>query len=114
LLFNKLLVTRDSVSAGDDFDAPHRQTFNFSSPLSIEGAISSILASNYLASIAGGKAAWVVTVNGSPIAVVAQQWSGPRYIESIGRLKHDATPTLHFTYRAQNDPDQIFARLTNG
>ncbi len=69
----KIHVTRDSVAAGDDCDAPHHREFSFPDTTTIEDAINQINKSGYLASIMGGCATWSAA-SGFPIAVMAQQW----------------------------------------
>lgn len=113
-----IYVTRDSVAAGDDANAPHARTFTFDDSISIEGAIERIVAEGYLARIGGGRATWSV-VSGTPIAVVAQQWQGPRNVSwkalDKGTLQtRNDVIGLHFNYHAQLDPDlvlQVLQRL---
>ena len=106
-----ILITRDSVAAGDDIEAPHERTLSFPDGMSLEEIIGKVSSSGYLASITGGKATWSV-VSRAPLAVVAQQWSKPRLLvwrpQSISALrsKH-GIPHLHFNYHAQQDPEVV-------
>ena len=105
----RLKMTRDSVCAGDDCDAPHHKTIDFEPAIGILDAVRAAVASNYLASIAGGKASWVAFLDGEPIAVVAQQWSQPRFLLSARHGSGKAEAALHFSYRAQSDPNEIYS-----
>lgn len=110
-----IYVTRDSVAAGDDVDAPHAKTFATPQPLSLDQAVRLIVSSNYLPSIAGGLATWSVA-SGIPIAVVAQQWKEPRMLFLTGGEKTlDRSANLlrlHFSYFAQREPDVVVDVLT--
>ena len=75
----KIHLTRDSVCAGDDVDAPHTRTMSFADEMPLDSVVDEISRSGYLASIVGGKATWSV-VAGQPIAVIAQQWSQPKFL----------------------------------
>ncbi|MBF9069091.1 hypothetical protein [Streptacidiphilus fuscans] len=112
----KVHLTRDSVAMGDDADAPHGATRDLPAEMSAGEAITSVVKSDYLASIAGGKASWVLTCAGSSIAVVAQQWERPRFITpqgvSLSSLAvEDGSIHWHFRYLAQRDPGVIFEEL---
>lgn len=111
----KIRVTRDSVAAGDDMDAPHTKIISLSDSAAVEDMISAICASGYLATIQGGKATWSV-VSGFPIAVVAQQWQNPRFLPcqplDTSKLQFkDGVVGIHFNYHAQQDPDVVFEVL---
>jgi len=67
----QVFLTRDSVAAGDDVDAPHDMTITVPDGSSIEAIVATVAKSGYLASIRGGKATWVATSK-IPLAVVAQ------------------------------------------
>lgn len=98
-------LTRDSVAAGDDGDAPHHQSLHLPDDASLDDAVSAALARNYLASIAGGKATWLVVADGTVSAVVAQQWAQPRWLADTRR---PAPATIHFRYLSQRDPDEVY------
>ncbi|RLV04552.1 hypothetical protein CTZ27_11595 [Streptomyces griseocarneus] len=112
----KVHLTRDSVAMGDDADAPHADTRDLPDDISLREAVASVIKSGYLAPIAGGKATWILTSAGDPIAVVAQQWEGPRLLAS-----GDSTPASfaadhrvvhwHFRYLAQRDPEAVYEEL---
>jgi hypothetical protein len=104
-------VTRDSVAAGDDIDAPHTRLFSFADSMTMLQLVSAIAAQGYLASIRGGKATWSA-VSGVPLAVVAQQWSEPRAIPwampALSELDwRDGVLCVHFNYHVQLDPDVV-------
>jgi hypothetical protein len=108
-------VTRDSVAAGDDIDAPHTRSFSFPDSLSMLQLVSAIVAERYLASIIGNKATWSV-VSGIPLAVVAQQWSTPRAIGWPEPVLSDldwreGVLCVHFNYHTQLDPEFVLQVL---
>jgi hypothetical protein len=111
----KIHLTRDSVCAADDVDAPHTRTMSFADEMPLDSVIDEISRSGYLASIVGGKATWSV-VAGQPIAVIAQQWSQPKFLPdhatNLSLLKGaDGVTRVHFRYHVQDDPNTVFATL---
>lgn len=106
----RLELTRDGVCAGDDADTPHPRTVVPPSPLTLDEAIATIGASDYLARIFGGKATWVAYLGERPIAVVAQEWRAPEMLAHEQPVP-TGTVRLHFAYRAQADPHEVLARL---
>ena len=111
----QLFVTRDSVCAGDDGDAPHPRTYSSSASATPAQAVDTVLAARYLPSIAGGMATWVAA-SAVPLAVIAQQWPAPRWLplSSRDRQRLDCSGgllRLHFSYLAQQDPAQVLATL---
>lgn len=110
-----LYVTRESVAAGDDVDAPHARTFAIPDAPPLDAALATVLAARYLPSISGGLATWSVTSN-IPLAVIAQQWSAPRmlFLTSRDLEALDRAPgmlRLHFNYHAQIDPEIVLEVL---
>jgi hypothetical protein len=110
-----LYVTRESVAAGDDIDAPHARTFALAPGASLETAVAVVLSAGYLPSISGGLATWSV-VSGIPLAVVAQQWPAPRMLFHIASElealdRHSGVLRLHFNYHAQLDPEIVLEVL---
>jgi hypothetical protein len=108
----QLIVSRDSVCAGDDGDAPHHRRFALGAGASVEDALAAVAAARYLPSIAGGMATWSAA-SGIPLAVLAQQWPAPRLLPQFAHQRHrldrdDACLRLHFSYYAQRDPEQVF------
>ena len=113
-----MIVWRDSVCAGDDGDAPHAWVLRMSRDTSLRDLIKVCLERRYLASISGGKATWILEAT-RPLAVIAQQWVEPRYLVApatpiFSLIDVAANPHLHFRYRCQTDPDQVFASLSRG
>jgi hypothetical protein len=81
----------------------------FDPPLHILAAISATSGNQYLASIAGGKASWVVLLDGEPIAVVAQQWDGPKFLPKANFDIPRAEVSLHFSYHEQRNPNEVYS-----
>ncbi len=113
----KLYVTRDSVAAGDDVDAPHRLEMEGPAEDDVGAAIAKVLAAGYLPRVSGGKATWSVASN-RILGVVAQEWRSAKLIwnpdpsyrgldTANGKLR------LHFNYHAQHDPDLVLEILSD-
>ncbi|MFG3341293.1 hypothetical protein [Glycomyces sp. NPDC048151] len=102
-------VDRSSVAMGDDV-SPHAMTVELSESSTVAEAVAYLRQRKYLASIAGGKATWVLEVNGRPSAVIAQQWAEPKFAmdpsTELGSLGPEVS--LMFRYRAQIDPDDLY------
>ncbi|MFG2907762.1 hypothetical protein ACGF13_22195 [Kitasatospora sp. NPDC048286] len=117
----RILLTRDSVSAGDDADAPHAEAVTLPDGLDTPAALAALgLPRPRLPLIGGGRATWVVRgADGSPLAVLAQQWPQPRPLPAgRGPLEHlagaDGAVRLHLEYRRQTDPVAEYERLLPG
>ncbi|MFJ6378783.1 hypothetical protein ACIQI7_02070 [Kitasatospora sp. NPDC092039] len=117
----RILLTRDSVAAGDDADAPHAETVVLPDGLDAPAALTALgLPLPRLPLIGGGRATWVVrAADGSPLAVLAQQWPLPRPLPAgrgpLDRLAGaDGTVRLHVEYRRQLDPEAEYERLRHG
>lgn len=111
----KLHITRDSVAAGDDVDAPHDREMDLPEGCTVEQAVTLIFEADYLANIVGGKATWSIVSN-RPIAVGAQQWENPKMLSAFpyefGELNvENGVLHIHITYHAQQDPDVVFEVL---
>ena len=102
----EVIVSRDSVAAGDDVDAPHTRRLQIQSTSPKEFA-TQILRAYPLPLIGGGHATWVVS-SGVPLAVVAQQWQEPRLLKGVLDLancdRKGETTLVHVSYLAQIDP----------
>jgi hypothetical protein len=89
-------VTRDSVCAGDDGDAPHeitREVYSYLDPI----ALARELSSGYLPSVAGVGHSWTCVMNGDKIAEVSS--SGE--VRSIARETVFADENrAHFVYHS--------------
>lgn len=108
----KLYISRDSVSATDDADAPHNRELTISSDMSVEDIVSTIFCSKYLPAIAGGMATWSVVSN-LPLAIIAQQWPAPKMLSLIPTCLDELNVSgnmikVHINYHAQQNPDLVF------
>ena len=115
---NKISIrlTRDSVCAGDDTNAPHERRFTVPLSAKIQDLIEKVWKIKYAAQIEGGKATWVLKLNSVPIAVFAQQWRAPKSIGDANKqLLADDPNTLKMdlclAYRAQTDPETVYRDL---
>lgn len=114
-----LVIWRDSVAAGDDLDAPHEMKLPIQQGESIQNIVTRIVATNYLASISGGKATWIAEADSRPLAVVAQQWSQPRFLigsaeELTSMVDGSSRCHLYFKYWRQAEPNLVFECLRDG
>lgn len=110
-------VTRDSVCAGDDADAPHELTLACPRVASIAELVRFIAANSELPSISGGEATWCLSTH-RPLAITAQQWTEPRMLVmadlpasrfiDVGASK----VRMHWSYFAQENPDVVFRVLS--
>lgn len=104
----QFVLTRDSVGAADDADAPHEFRFSTPDEWTWEHLVNQVSYQEYLPTIAGGCATWVLCSN-LPLAVAAQQWDHP---EKLWRQDSDrellayrsSELHLHWSYIAQADP----------
>ena len=115
-----LLITadRDSVCAGDDCES-HDHAFSVPPQATVAALIELATAACPLASISGGEATWIVQAggyDGTPIAVIAQQWPAPRLLtdDTAEHLFATLEPRLHFRYWCQASPDAVFDALAAG
>jgi hypothetical protein len=107
-----IYVSRDSVAAGDDLDAPHGRSFSLPDGAPLGDVLSEIIQSGYLPRISGGHATWSV-VSSIPLAIVAEEWPEPRLLPMIESQKKEfdcrnGLLRLHFNYHAQIDPDTVY------
>ncbi|WP_395716274.1 hypothetical protein [Prosthecobacter sp.] len=90
-----VVMTRDSVCAGDDCDAPHEKsasTYSFLDPSVFAQAISN----SYLPSISGSGHSWTCLLNGTKIAII-----GTKDVRSLVRITPFAeTNRVHFNYHS--------------
>src|SRR5262245_287560 len=101
-------VTRESVSAADDLEAPHALRLYIPDDWTWESLVHHVWQGSALPSIAGGKATWALSSN-LPLAVVAQEWHEPsllfRLDSDLGRIDiSEQEVRLHWSYFAQLDP----------
>ena len=110
-----LCIWRDSVCLADDCEAPHELSLSLPLDASLGHVTDQIIRRSYLASIAGGRATWILEAR-RPLAVFAQQWSQPRFLLSpdvrlTSIVDLAATPHLQFRYWCQVDPNIVFGCL---
>jgi len=117
--FIKIILTRDSVCAGDDFDGLHKKTLNLYPDESVNKLIDKIFEIKYLPTISGGKATWVVKTNAINIAVLAEQWNQVKYfiddkltLDKIGLI--DNKLNINIEYYSQIDPEYIYKEISKG
>jgi hypothetical protein len=115
----KLILWRDSVCAGDDCDAPHELALVVGAD-SLGSFIKRLLVADYLPSISGGNATWILKTErhtDRALAVIAQQWAEPRFVVAADAdvllyINRSAKkPNLYLTYWCQVDPETVFQRL---
>lgn len=109
----KVTVTRSSVAAGDDVDAPHERIFDLFGWPPIPEVVDVILRSRYLPVVAGG-AVWSMEV---------EDWCGVIEVSDTGeaRVVHSFAPRtpiraddrkLLFWYHAQEPAAVVFEHMT--
>jgi hypothetical protein len=115
----KIVITRGSVAAGDDFGAPHKIEIEIPNTDSVEEIVSAVYKNYPLPKISGGRSAWSLMSN-VPLAVIAQQWNSPKMIRVAPQIKISSLATqidgvirMHFNYHAQIDPEIVFKVLEN-
>jgi hypothetical protein len=90
----KLTVTRDSVAAGDDADAPHRRTVEIDPAQKDAVSFVRHIAGGYLPSVNGIGHWWSAFLNDRLIASITVT-----EIEAkLARLDFEPENTLHFRY----------------
>ncbi len=107
----RLHLTRDSVAAGDDADAPHprvdRLTQDLATPAEVQALLGEI-AGRYLPGVAG-PATWIAWSR-VPLLVLSGSWPAPRTIWltesdlSLLDWREDGLH-VHFVYLALADPE---------
>ena len=105
-----LTITRCSVCASDDCDAPHILQIEVSGKTPLKLVVDHVISSGYLPRIDEGRASWVIKT-AKPIGVIAQQWPTARYWVDANASVQDFfhfTRTLHFSYEVQKDPEILF------
>ncbi|SFJ19162.1 hypothetical protein [Planctomicrobium piriforme] len=112
----KIQITRDSVCAADDVDAPHTEAISVPDSSTLEECVDFVCKSFQLPCIQGGKATWLITA-GKRLAIIAQEWREPRFFQGIEFQTTDLTIAgnklkIHFTYLAQHDPEVVFDILS--
>jgi len=91
----RVALTRDSVCAGDDCDAPHEKTVRMRSFLDPE-ALAKEASSGYLPSVAGVGHSWTCVLNGVDIAEIKADGIRPLVPEA----EFGDNNRIHFVYRS--------------
>ena len=86
-------LTRDSVCAGDDIDAPHKKIVKMNSIIDTIALVTKI-SQNYLPAIAGQNHHWECLLNDKIIAIIEKD----KILPKIYCVKYDEDNTIHFTY----------------
>jgi hypothetical protein len=111
----KIKLTRTSVCAADDVDAPHAKAMTVPDDIPLD-ELARIVQKDYIPmNIAGGKATWSLVAT-EPLAVLAQQWRDPKLVWQfhldLAALKgEDGSVRLHVNYHVQVDPDIVLEVL---
>jgi hypothetical protein len=90
-------LTRDSVCAGDDVDAPHEKTVNvhsFADPI----VLTQELCSNYLPRVSGSGHFWTALLNGSTISIIMTDEIKPE----VHALEFEEENHGHFQYHSSS------------
>ena len=90
-----LRLTRDSVAAGDDVDAPHErqvEVHSFVDPV----ALVNHLHSGYLPTVAGIGHSWSCKLNGHRIATI--QGNGVSVQAEVREVRYEDGNHVHFSY----------------
>ena len=86
-------LTRDSVCAGDDMDAPHKTIIAMNSITETIALVTKI-SQKYLPNIAGQNHHWECLLNGKIIAVIEKD----KILPKISCVKYEEDNKIHFTY----------------
>ena len=102
---------------GDDADA-HEWDAPVAPDASVGTLVSTILGAGYLPKIGGGRATWFIEGR-RPVAVLAQQWTEPRWLvdpeTSMAMLSRESgRPGFEVRYWCQVDPERVYASLLAG
>lgn len=101
----RIRVTRDSVCAADDVEAPNEKYVEIHSFTEPDAFIQAVTTAYGMPIIQGGRAAWVVLLNGDKIGVVAQEWNAPR--ATVRELQFRESNEVFLRYHAQTDPRSL-------
>lgn len=107
-----IILDRDSVCAGDDVYS-HSAEFDMDSGATITDLLKKVRKIGFLALIQGGKATWVISDTRTEIAVIAQQWSSPKFLIDENteicdlNMNGDAVK-FYFKYFTQQDPEIVY------
>lgn len=112
-----IAIDRDSVHAGDDL-CSHASTVRVDPNSTLRSLFDVLQTMNYLPSIRGGEATWIVCTPSKQIGVLAQQWAEPKMVVAMESLvmqvleEHERS--LLFRYWCQANPDDVFSSIQAG
>ncbi len=101
----RVIVTRDSVCAGDDVMAPNQKEIEIHSFTEPEDFIRAVAYEYGMPQIQGGRATWEVLLNDRKIGVIAQEWAAPR--PTVREIHFDQENRVHLHYHAQAKPESF-------
>mgnify|MGYP003440022659 CR=1 FL=1 len=111
-----ITLQRDSVSMGDDINAPHQVEIQIGLEITLKEGLEQLISRKYLAGVVTGEAMWSLeNSSGKVIAIYAQQWRKIEYLSDINVSVDDIVAQRHvdygyhlfFRYHQQIDP-QLF------
>jgi hypothetical protein len=109
-----LHLTRDSVAAGDDAEAPHAVDMQFESDAGAVAVAEAILASNYPAHVMGAATWWLSL--GADRVVFGYRDRRPFFM-AVAPDTHGTSAaevgTIHIFYASQDDPLDLCQRLAS-
>ena len=88
-------LTRDSVCAGDDVDAPHEKTLHvhsFTDPV----ALTQELCSSYLPNVSGSGHSWIALLNGTKMSTIWTDGIKP----TVQAVEYQEDNHVHFQYHS--------------
>ena len=116
----EVVIQRDSVSMGDDIQAPHEYRVWMSSQITLETFFTALNLHLYLPKIVTGEAVWTLENKfGKSIALMAQQWQSIHYFvdphsqfsEQFIFDEHLQGHLIFVGYHQQIQPEQLIERL---
>ena len=116
----EIVIQRDSVSMGDDIQAPHEYRVSMSSQITLEACFTTLNLHLYLPKIVTGEAVWTLdNKNGTSIALMAQQWQAIHYFvtpnaklsEQFIFDEHLQGHLIFIRYHQQIQPEQLIETL---
>jgi hypothetical protein len=103
----RVRLTRDSVAAGDDTDAPHPVLVELPAVATVGDFCGWVRSARPIASVQGGST-WALRVGGLVVAVVGD---GPRDFVETGERSAPLPGTAHLEYLLHDDVDTVVARV---
>lgn len=98
----KIYITRDSVAAGDDYNAPHIKTITPQSEMTFQRLFEHLEQTVYLPNVHGTDDYWEALINGKKIAKFLNNSRKAQAAEALSHKCETYTETgrvtLHFQY----------------